>query len=556
MASESHESCLRLSRRQFLALLSASGAATLLAACAPTSTPTPPPPTATPSPSRTPLPTPLETPPTPTPKTLGPYPPATYARLPRWRGFNLLEKFTLAGNQPYQEWDFDFMVEWGFNFIRLPTDYRIWTPSAGDYRERPLQEIDQAVAWARARGIHVNLCLHRAPGYCVNPPRERLDLWADGDDGEEARRQFAGQWRMFAARYKGIPAGELSFNLLNEPPGEIDAATYLRAVEVAVTAIRAEDPERLSLADGLSYATQPVPELAPLQIAQSMHMYEPFALTHYRADWVEGSSEWPVPTWPIMSSINAFLYGDEKPEFQAPFILQGDFAAAAQLTIWVDEVSHQANLLIKADGSVVYEKWFEPGPGEGEWKESTFREEWDIYQAVYDRPYVADIPAGTREIQIELTIGDWITFKEMRIQPYAGAPDGRVVLKAEDHEWAVPQQTYMLDAQGNLSSAGERPLYSKATLWADYVQPWVALMDTGTGAHVGEWGAYSYTPHAVVLAWMRDCLDNWEQAGMGWALWSLRGGFGPLDSERGDVEYEDYQGHQLDREMLELLRES
>ena len=139
----------------------------------------------------------------------------TAESLPRWRGFNLLEKFTLACNQPYQEWDFDFMVEWGFDFVRLPTDYRIWTISPGQYDQKPLQEIDQAIEWARARRIHVNLCLHRAPGYCVNPPKEKLDLWAEGADGEEARRQFSEQWRMFANRYQGIPTEELSFNLIN-----------------------------------------------------------------------------------------------------------------------------------------------------------------------------------------------------------------------------------------------------------------------------------------------------------------------------------------------------
>ena len=73
--------------------------------------------------------------------------------------------------------------------------------------------------------------------------------------------------------------------------------------------------------------------------------------------------------------------------------------------------------------------------------------------------------------------------------------------------------------------------------------------------HVGEWGAYSYTPHTVVLAWMSDRLRNWQQAGMGWALWNLRGGFGLLDSDRADVVYEPYRGHRLDRKMLELLRQ-
>jgi endoglucanase len=34
----------------------------------------------------------------------------------------------------------------------------------------------------------------------------------------------------------------------------------------------------------------------------------------------------------------------------------------------------------------------------------------------------------------------------------------------------------------------------------------------------------------------------------------LHGGFGILDSGRSDVQYEDFHGHKLDREMLKLLQ--
>ena len=38
-------------------------------------------------------------------------------------------------------------------------------------------------------------------------------------------------------------------------------------------------------------------------------------------------------------------------------------------------------------------------------------------------------------------------------------------------------------------------------------------------------------------------------------MWNLRGEIGVLDSERTDVQYEDYKGHKLDRKMLELLKQ-
>src|SRR5580658_9015074 len=74
-------------------------------------------------------------------------PEATAARLPRWRGFNLLEKFAVAENKPFVEKDFEWMAAWGFDFVRLPMDYRCWakTPEA-PFEEQTMADIDQAVA--------------------------------------------------------------------------------------------------------------------------------------------------------------------------------------------------------------------------------------------------------------------------------------------------------------------------------------------------------------------------------------------------------------------------
>ena len=97
-------------------------------------------------------------------------------------------------------------------------------------------------------------------------------------------------------------------------------------------------------------------------------------------------------------------------------------------------------------------------------------------------------------------------------------------------------------------------LWDRAKLKQEYVERWKPLSELRVPIHVGEWGCYNQTPHEVALAWMADCLAVWREAGWGNALWNLRGTFGILDSGRGDVAYEDFQGHKLDRKMLELLR--
>jgi endoglucanase len=220
------------------------------------------------------------------------------ANLPRWRGFNLLEKFTAQRNAPFREWDFRTMAEWGFDFARLPLSYRCW--AEGDparwrrLDEWVLREVDQAVEFGRRHGVHININFHRAPGYCVNPPAEPLDLWSD----EEALEAFAFHWTHFAERYKGISNREVSFDLLNEP-ARIDENTYVRVVRRLVEAIREVDSERLILADGLRWGRDPVHGLAGLNLGQSTRGYDPMRLSHHRASWIQGSDAWPEPTWPL-----------------------------------------------------------------------------------------------------------------------------------------------------------------------------------------------------------------------------------------------------------------
>ena len=326
----------------------------------------------------------------------------TSARLPLWRGFNLLEKFTARkeGNPPFQPFDFQLMEDWGFDFARLPMSYHCWSrPDPEQWLkmdERQLAHIDQAIELGRKHGVHINLNFHRAPGYCVNPPAEPLDLWSD----QRALDAASHHWSVFAKRYQGIPNRELSFDLLNEPP-DIPAETYARVAKQLAAAIRAEDSSRLIIADGLRWGREPMPELVETHLAQSTRGYDPMRISHHKASWVKGSDQWPEPTWPLQEG---------------------------------------------------------------------------------------------------------------------------------------------------------KQLWDKARLRRERIEPWKRLEEKGVGVHVGEWGAYNKTPHPVALAWMRDQLELWQEAGWGWALWNLRGSFGLLDSDRGDVSYVDFHGHKLDQQMLRLLQ--
>lgn len=323
--------------------------------------------------------------------------------LPRWKGFNLLEMFTVKSDGNFKEDDFKWISDWGFDFVRIPMAYPLWIEGDDIYKvkESMIEKVDRIVNLGDKYSIHVNLSFHRAPGYSVNSERkEPFNLWKD----DEAVKAFCFHWGLFAKRYKGISSEKLSFNLVNEPTspsGEMSRADHERVIREVTAAIRKIDPDRLIIADGLTWGNEPCPELADLKIAQSCRAYLPMRVSHYKASWV-GGENWPAPEWPG-----------------------------------------------KLDGNEI----------------------WDI--------------------------------KRLR----------------------------------------------------QHYKHWAELAEKGVGVHCGEGGAYCHTPHDVVLNWFRDVLEVLKEFNIGFALWNFRGGFGILDSDRKDVDYEDWYGHKLDRKLLKLLQE-
>jgi hypothetical protein len=474
---------------------------------------------------------------------------ATPANLPRWRGFNLLEKCDKSAkwsNGPYHEDDFRLIARLGFNFVRLPMDYRVWIVD-GDwnrFNEDMLREIDQAVGWGGQYGVHVCLNFHRAPGYTVASPKEATDLWTNPDTLAVCARH----WAMFAKRYKGIPGSRLSFNLLNEPSG-IDAETYRRVVKTLVEAIRAEDPDRLIIADGLDWGLKPCMNLKELGVAQATRGYTPSQVSHYKADWGGYKGPWAKPVWPRPLAYGG-LYAPAKPELHAPLVITGPFATDSQLRIRVGTVSDRDSLVIKADGQDILRHDFVCGSGTGEWKTVVFKKEWNAYQNIYDRDYTAVIPAGTARVTLELTSGDWVMLTEIGITP----ADGRERRLTMDTDWGNKPAPLVFRPDDPANPFGVAEWEDADWLWRTVITPWTAARATGIGVMVGEWGCYNKTPHDVVLAWAEDCLKNWQKADFGWALWNFRGAFGVLDSERTDVKYENFEGHKLDRKLLDLLQ--
>jgi len=261
--------------------------------------------------------------------------------LPHWRGFNLPNLLPVQRRQqgPVTITPDDFLMikDLGFDWVRIPMDYRYWVDSdwrttgkmaakdALKIKESALADVDQIVELGRKNSIHVNLCFHRGPGYCINDrdPSTRLepfDLWVD-KDAEDA---FVFHWDVFAKRYKGVGRGELSFNLVNDPPvipgpattkfeevgrdlrteciqrppGTVTREAHRRVMLRTTEKIRESNPDRIIIIDGLDVSNTIVEEMIHTGVAQSVHTYMPLEISHYRANWVDSKSDFPEPHWP------------------------------------------------------------------------------------------------------------------------------------------------------------------------------------------------------------------------------------------------------------------
>ena len=218
-----------------------------------------------------------------------------------WRGVNAVSMFYSPWNKTddcaygrYLESEFALFKKCGLNFARLPIDYRFFV-SAYDWEhwlEDGLEKVDAAVEYGRKYGIHVNLCLYRAPGKVTYPAEKGTNAVTTDPVALEAFKRI---WREFARRYKGIPNSELSFNLVNEP--SFSERDFIHVFGETVDAIHKVDPGRFVILDGNRTASTPVPHFFNVPLTgQSFRGYAPHTFSHYGV-WYGGHPKMK-PRWP------------------------------------------------------------------------------------------------------------------------------------------------------------------------------------------------------------------------------------------------------------------
>ncbi len=156
--------------------------------------------------------------------------------------------------------DIDAMKAWGFNSVRLPMHYNLFTlpiedePVEGEntWLELGFQLSDSLVSWCKQNEMYVVLDLHGAPGgqgydaaisdYDPTKP----SLW----ESVENRNKMAALWKRLAEHYvdEDWVAG---YDLLNEPNWDLPGGTALRSLYVQCTdSIRSVDPDHIIFIEG------------------------------------------------------------------------------------------------------------------------------------------------------------------------------------------------------------------------------------------------------------------------------------------------------------------
>jgi hypothetical protein len=248
-----------------------------------------------------------------------------------------------------------------------------------------------------------------------------------------------------------------------------------------------------------------------------------------------------------------FLYGHYQADngLHGPLAIVGSFPAGTELTLGVARVSAITTLEIQADGAALLSKTFDPSGGDEDWDEIIYVDQYEIYQSVYGRDISTVLDSAATEVAFYVPEGDWISFDAIGITLPG---EDTIWTEPTMYNWGVPHAVYELTDDQDVVPVVLPEGYESYYEYDDGLDDWRAIAEQGVRVTIGEFGIYNRTPHDVTLALLESKLQAFEEAGFDWCLWNMVGDFGIFDSNREDVEYEDYGDMKLDRAMLEVLQ--
>ena len=183
------------------------------------------------------------------------------------------------------EKDFDTIASWGLDHVRLPVDYNVFETESGAYLEDGFRRVEQALAWARARGLKLVLDLHKTCGFSFDNGERQTGFF----DSPALQDRFCRLWEEFARRF--YDPENVAFELLNEVTDRDYIGRWNRIAGDCVARIRPLAPDALILIgsywNNSAEAVKDLDAPADSRVIYNFHCYAPMPFTHQGAYWVD-----------------------------------------------------------------------------------------------------------------------------------------------------------------------------------------------------------------------------------------------------------------------------
>jgi len=217
--------------------------------------------------------------------------------------------------------DIDSMHRWGFNSVRLPMHYNLYTlpvekePVTGQntWIDKGFKMTDDLLAWCKANHMYLILDLHAAPGGQGNDLNisdrnpDNPSLW----DSEANKQKMIALWRKLADRYKNEP-NIAAYDIINEPNWGFDDPANdknglkektnapLRKLMVDITeAIRQVDKKHIIIIEGNGWGNN-YNGILPVwdkNMVLSFHKYWNYNDDKSIAHIIKTRDQYNIPVW-------------------------------------------------------------------------------------------------------------------------------------------------------------------------------------------------------------------------------------------------------------------
>lgn len=167
-------------------------------------------------------------------------------------------------NNHVRKIDVDSMKQWGFNLVRAPIHYNLFTepienelsPFAYTEKDKGFILLDSLLKWCKQNEIYLMIDLHAAPGgQGYNADISDYDptkpsLW----ESQYNQQKTVELWKRIARRYKN-EEWVAGYDLINEPNWDIPGGVLLRELYEQITdAIRGEGDDHILFIEGNWFA--------------------------------------------------------------------------------------------------------------------------------------------------------------------------------------------------------------------------------------------------------------------------------------------------------------